>query len=63
VEKRWYRVSGLFNVLDWLSGSISFGTGLSNFFKATTSSINFFIQTEVNWLLSFLPPLPPFPPF
>jgi PE family len=55
--------SGLFNILDWLSGSISFGTGLSNFFAATSSSINFFIQTEINWLLSFLPPLPPFPPF
>jgi hypothetical protein len=52
----------LFNTLDWLSGAISFGQGLSNFFAATTSSINVFIQTEINWLLGFLPPLPPFPP-
>jgi hypothetical protein len=54
--------SGLFNILDWLSGMISFSQGLSNFFAATASSINFFIQTEINWFLSFLPPLPPFPP-
>jgi hypothetical protein len=55
--------SGLFNILDWLSGMISFSQGLSNFFAATGSSINFFIQTEINWFLSFLPPLPPLPPF
>jgi hypothetical protein len=54
--------SALFNTVDWLSGAISFGHGLSNFFAATTSSINVFIQTEINWLLGFLPPLPPFPP-
>jgi hypothetical protein len=55
--------SGLFNILDWLSGAISFGQGLSNFFAATASSINFFIQTEINWVLGFFPPLPPLPPF
>ncbi len=55
--------SALFNTLDWVSGAISFGQGLSNFFGATASSINFFIQTEINWFLSFLPPLPPLPPF
>lgn len=55
--------SGLFNTLDWLSGAISFGQGLSNFFAATSSSINFFIQTEINWVLGFFPPLPPLPPF
>jgi hypothetical protein len=54
--------SGLFNILDWLSGMITFSQGLSNFFAATGSSINFFIQTEINWLLGFLPPLPPLPP-
>jgi hypothetical protein len=54
--------SALFNTLDWLSGAISFGHGLSNFFAATASSINVFIQTEINWVLGFLPPLPPFPP-
>jgi hypothetical protein len=55
--------AALFNTLDWLSGAISFGQGLSNFFATTSASINFFIQTEINWFLSFLPPLPPLPPF
>jgi hypothetical protein len=55
--------AGLFNTLDWLSGAISFSQGVANFWAATTSSVNFFIQTEINWIRSFLPPLPPFPPF
>jgi PE family len=55
--------SGLFNILDWLSGSISFSEGLANFWAATTSSINVFINTEINWFLSFFPPLPPLPPW
>lgn len=55
--------SGLFNILDWLGGSITFAQGLNNFFTATTASINYFIQTEIYWFLSFLPPLPPLPPF
>jgi len=54
--------SGLFNILDWITGSISFGTGLSNFIAASAASINQFIQNEINWFLGFLPPLPPFPP-
>ncbi len=54
--------SALFNTVDWLSGSITFGQGLANFWSATTSSINYFIQTEINWVLGFLPPLPPLPP-
>lgn len=55
--------SGLFNILDWLSGTISFSQGVSNFWSTTTASINFFIQTEINWVRSFFPPLPPFPPY
>lgn len=55
--------SGLFNILDWLGGTITFAQGLNNFINATTASINYFIQTEINWFLSFLPPLPPLPPF
>ena len=56
--------SGLFNTIDFLQGSITFATGLSNFFDATTASINYFIQNEINWLFgSILPPLPPLPPF
>jgi PE family len=53
--------SGLFNTLDWLGGEITFAQGLSNFWAATTASINQFINTEINWALSFLPPLPPLP--
>lgn len=55
--------AGLFNTIDWLQGSITFAQGLSNFWDATTASINQFIQNEINWALGFLPPLPPLPPF
>jgi hypothetical protein len=55
--------SGLFNIIDWLGGTITFSQGLSNFWATTTASINQFIQTEINWVLGFLPPLPPLPPF
>jgi hypothetical protein len=56
--------SGLFNTIDVLQGSITFATGLSNFFDTTTASINYFIQNEINWLFGYiLPPLPPLPPF
>jgi hypothetical protein len=54
--------AGLFNTIDWLEGSISFAQGLSNFWSVTTASINQFINTEINWVLGFLPPLPPLPP-
>ncbi len=55
--------SGLFNTIDWLQGSITFSQGLSNFFGATTASINQFIHNEINWLFGYiLPPLPPLPP-
>ncbi|MGO9381576.1 MAG: PE family protein [Mycobacterium sp.] len=54
--------SALFNTIDWLQRTITFSEGLSNFWAATTASINQFINTEINWLLSVLPPLPPLPP-
>ena len=54
--------SALFNTLDWLTGTISFSQGLSNFWAATTASINQFIQTEIYWIRGFLPPFPPLPP-
>jgi PE family len=54
--------SGLFNTIDWLQGTITFGQGLANFGAATTASINQFINSEINWALGFLPPLPPLPP-
>jgi hypothetical protein len=52
--------AGLFNTIDFLQGTITFSQGLSNFWDATTASINYFIQSEINWALGFLPPLPPF---
>jgi hypothetical protein len=55
--------SGLFNTIDFLQGAVTFSQGLSNFFGATTASINQFIQNEIYWALGFLPPLPPLPPF
>jgi hypothetical protein len=55
--------AGLFNTIDWLQRSITFAQGLSNFWDATTASINQFIQNEIYWALGFLPPLPPLPPF
>ena len=54
--------SGLFNILDWVTGSISFSTGLSQFFDAVLASTGAFIHTETQWILSFLPNLPPLPP-
>ncbi|BBX72475.1 PE family protein [Mycobacterium shinjukuense] len=53
--------SALFNTLDWLDGTITFSQGLSNLWAATDASLTQFIITEINWLLSFLPPLPPLP--
>ena len=54
--------SALFNTLDWLGGTISFSQGLANFWSATNASINQFINTEIDWVRSLLPPLPPLPP-
>lgn len=53
--------SGLFNTLDWLSGQITFSAGLSNFWAATTQSVNQFIYNEYWWFRNFLPPWPPLP--
>ncbi|HET7075393.1 MAG TPA: PE family protein [Mycobacterium sp.] len=54
--------AGLFNTIDWLQGTITFAEGLSNFWSVTTASINQFINTEINWVLGYFPPLPPLPP-
>ena len=53
--------SGLFNIIDWLSCSISFSQGLNNFIVDTANSINRFIQAEIDFFLPPLPPLPPLP--
>ena len=51
----------LFNTIDFLSGTVSFGEALSNVATATADAFTTFVNTEINWVLSFLPPLPPFP--
>lgn len=53
--------SVLFNSLDWLSGQITFATGMSNVWASTTQSVNDFINYEYWWIRSFLPPWPPLP--
>ena len=53
----------LFNTIDFLSGTVSFGEALSNVATATADAFSTFVNTEINWVLSFLPPLPPLPPF
>ncbi|MFY2861675.1 PE family protein [Mycobacterium sp. THU-M104] len=49
----------LFNTIDFLDGTVSFGQGLNNIYAATTASINQFVTTETNWFHSLFPPLPP----
>ncbi|MGO8768720.1 PE family protein [Mycobacterium sp.] len=55
--------AALFNTIDVLTQTITLSQGLSNFWAATTASINQFIVSEAYWIRSFLPPLPPLPPF
>ena len=51
--------SVLFNTLDFLDGSVSLVQGLANISSSTAASFHQFVLTEINWVLSFLPPLPP----
>lgn len=51
--------SVLFNGIDFLTGTVAFSQGLSNIWAATTASVNQFVNTEIHWLLNFLPPFPP----
>lgn len=56
--------SGLFNILDWLGGSISFSQGLNNFLNvAWNETWQFFFDQFYFFFGSILPPLPPLPPF
>lgn len=55
--------SAVFNVAYWVGGQISFGQGLANFFNESVDAGIGFVNAEIDWLLSFLPPFPPFPPF
>ena len=56
--------SGLFNILDWLGGSISFSQGLNNFLNVAWNETWQFFYDEFYWVFgSILPPLPPLPPW
>lgn len=55
--------SATFNIAYWVGGAISFGQGLTDFFNDTVNAGIGFVNAEIDWLLSFLPPFPPFPPF
>lgn len=55
--------SAVFNIAYWVGGTVSFGDGLANFFNDTVAAGVGFVNAEIDWLLSFLPPLPPFFPF
>lgn len=55
--------SAVFNIAYWVGGTVSFGQGLTNFFNDTVNAGIGFVNAEIDWLLSFLPPFPPFPPF
>lgn len=54
--------SGVFNFAYWVGGAIDFSQGLTNFFNESVAAGVNFINTEIDWFLSFLPPLPPFFP-
>jgi hypothetical protein len=54
--------AALFNTIDVLDQTITLSQGLSNFWVATTASINQFIVNETSWFYSLLPPAPPFVP-
>lgn len=55
--------SAVFNIAYWVGGTVSFGQGLTNFFNDTVNAGIGFVNAEIDWVLSFLPPFPPFPPF
>ena len=44
--------AALFNTIDVLTQTIGLSQGLSNFWAATTASINHFIRSEAYWFLS-----------
>ncbi len=49
----------VFNTADLLGGTVSFSEALSNINTATTDAINAFINAEIGWIESMLPPAPP----
>ena len=54
--------SGVFNFAYWVGGAESIVGALTNFFNDTVNAGIGFVNAEIDWFLSFLPPLPPFIP-
>lgn len=55
--------SAVFNTAYWVGGAIDFVQGLTNVFNDTVNAGIGFVNAEISWFLSFLPPLPPLPFF
>jgi hypothetical protein len=53
--------SAVYNTAYVIGGSVGFFPAIGNFINDTGNAINGFIRAEINWALSFLPPLPPLP--
>jgi hypothetical protein len=54
--------SAIFNTAYVLGGSIGLVQGISNVINDSINAGIGFVNAEINWALSFLPPLPPLPP-
>jgi hypothetical protein len=53
--------SAVYNIAYVLGGTIGLGQGISNVINDSINAGIGFVNAEINWALSFLPPLPPFP--
>jgi hypothetical protein len=53
--------SAVFNLAYFIGGSVGLVQGVSNVINDSISAGIGFVNAEINWALSFLPPLPPFP--
>lgn len=51
----------VYNVADWIGGGVNFAQGVSNVVNASITAGVALANAEVDWVLSFLPPLPPLP--
>jgi hypothetical protein len=51
----------VYNFAYLLQGSVGLGQAIANVVTATLNSFGTLIANEINWVLSFLPPLPPLP--
>lgn len=53
--------SAVYNFAHWIGGNVNFIQGINNVINdAFTAGINL-VNAEIDWVLSFLPPLPPLP--